>query len=97
MSDTYPVPTDFAQRCHISKEQYQELYQRSITDPYAFWDEQAQAHLDWFSPFDQVYEGSFEEGRFHWFKNGTLKRLIQLYRSPPSRVRILNSHHLGRR
>ena len=72
MSDTYPVQTDFAQRCHISKEQYQELYQRSITDPDAFWDEQARTHLDWFSPFDQVYEGSFEEGRFHWFKNGTL-------------------------
>ena len=49
---------------------YAELYQQSITDPNAFWGEQAKA-VDWHTPFTQVHDGSkspFER----WFAGGEL-------------------------
>ena len=49
---------------------YAELYQQSITNPNAFWGEQAKA-VDWHTPFTQVHDGSkspFER----WFAGGEL-------------------------
>jgi len=43
----FPPPPEFAAKAHIkSMEQYQEMYDRSITDPDGFWLEQART-LDW--------------------------------------------------
>ena len=77
MSDVYPVPTDFAKSCHIDREQYEALYQQSLDDPQSFWGEQARKNLSWIQPFDQVYEASFEEGQFDWFRNGQLNASYQ--------------------
>lgn len=77
MSDVYPVPTDFANSCHIDRERYEALYQQSLNDPQSFWGEQAHKNLSWIQPFDQVYEASFEEGRFDWFRNGQLNASYQ--------------------
>ena len=72
MSETYPVPAKLAEAAHISKAEYDSLYRRSIEHPEEFWAEQANANIDWFQPFDQVFEASFTEGRFHWFRDGIL-------------------------
>ena len=72
MSETYPVPNDFSQSSYIDREKYESMYQESVQDPDGFWGRQALEHLDWFDPFTDVCEASFEEGTFNWFKNGTL-------------------------
>ncbi|MCY4144382.1 MAG: acetate--CoA ligase [Gammaproteobacteria bacterium] len=72
MSKTYPVPSDFQKNSHIDSERYDELYRQSIEDPDEFWGSQARSNLDWFQPFNRVYEASFVDGRFDWFKGGTL-------------------------
>ena len=72
MSKTYPVPSDFQENSHIDSERYEELYRQSIEDPDEFWGSQARSNLDWFQPFNRVCEASFVDGRFDWFKGGTL-------------------------
>ncbi len=70
----YPVPADFAAQANITNEQYQEMYQRSISDPDGFWAEQAEQYLTWFKPWDKVTDWSFDEDDLHieWFKGGKL-------------------------
>ncbi|MXZ43724.1 MAG: acetate--CoA ligase [Gammaproteobacteria bacterium] len=72
MSELIPVPAELAQTSHINKAKYDALYRRSIEHPDEFWAEQANANIDWFQGFSQVCEGSFVEGRFHWFRDGVL-------------------------
>jgi acetyl-CoA synthetase len=74
MTDTsiYPVFDSIKQRTHLSKDQYQEMYARSLADPDGFWAEQATANLDWFSPFDTVSEYDFHSGDIKWFEGGKL-------------------------
>ena len=52
MSDAtiYPVNPDFSVKAHIDQSRYEEMYQRSLSDPDGFWAEQAEAFVDWFSP-----------------------------------------------
>ena len=70
----YPVPADFAAQANINAAQYQEMYQRSVDDPEAFWAEQAEEYLTWFKPWDKVLDWSFMEDDLHieWFKGGKL-------------------------
>ncbi len=72
MSKIYPVPSEFEKNSHIDDNRYEELYRQSIENPDEFWAAQARSNLDWFRPFKQVCEASFEDGRFDWFKEGTL-------------------------
>lgn len=72
MSKIYPVPSEFEKNSHIDNNRYEELYRQSIENPDEFWATQARSNLDWFKPFKQVCEASFEDGRFDWFKEGTL-------------------------
>ena len=72
MSEIYPVPLEFAKNSHIDKQRYEELYRQSLDEPERFWGDQARSNLDWFHPFSKVFEASFEDGRFNWFKDGTL-------------------------
>ena len=41
----------------IDADQYQAMYNRSISNPEAFWDEQARHYLAWFRPWDKVVQG----------------------------------------
>ncbi|MCY3885021.1 MAG: acetate--CoA ligase [Gammaproteobacteria bacterium] len=77
MSEVYPVPVELAEKSHINSKQYEALYQQSLNDPQEFWGDQARSNLSWMHPFDQVFEASFEEGRFNWFKNGKLNASYQ--------------------
>ena len=71
---TYPVPADFAAQANVTAAQYDEMYQRSVEDPAAFWGEQAEKYLTWFKKWDTVLDWSFGHDDLHinWFKGGTL-------------------------
>jgi acetyl-CoA synthetase len=72
-SRIYPVPAAFAAKAHINEARYNEMYQRSVSDPAGFWGEQAGEFLDWYRPWDKVLDWSFE-GNVHvrWFEGGKL-------------------------
>ncbi|MBW2090959.1 MAG: acetate--CoA ligase, partial [Deltaproteobacteria bacterium] len=55
-----------------SKEQYEEMYRRSLEEPDAFWSEKAKEHLSWFKEWDFVSKYDFHEGNIEWFGRGSL-------------------------
>ncbi len=58
---------------HVNAQQYQTLYQASITDPDAFWAEQGK-RIDWIKPFSKVQDVDFTLGNvsIKWFEDGVL-------------------------
>jgi acetyl-CoA synthetase len=57
---------------HIkSKEQYQEVYNKSVTEPEEFWAEIA-GNFTWRKKWDKVLEWNFEEPSVKWFLGGKL-------------------------
>lgn len=74
MSDSalYPVFDSIKENTHLTKQQYIEMYQRSLTEPDAFWAEQADEHLDWFEKWDTVSKQDFAKGEIKWFEGGKL-------------------------
>ncbi|MDT0176975.1 acetate--CoA ligase [Enterobacter sp. BRE11] len=75
MSQQYkhPIPADIAANALITAEQYQTMYQHSVSDPDAFWDEQGKI-LDWIKPYSKVKNSSFAPGNIsiRWYEDGTL-------------------------
>ena len=50
-SEKYEAPQAYKDKAYFgSMEAYKELYEQSINDPVAFWDEQAK-RIDWFKPY----------------------------------------------
>ncbi len=78
MSEThvYPVPAEFAQQAHINRENYQQLYQRSITEPQAFWAEQAESFLEWQKKWHSVCDYDMTTGDARWFDGGQLNASV---------------------
>ncbi|MDT4291974.1 acetate--CoA ligase [Methylomonas sp. MO1] len=74
MSDQkiYPVNPQIAASAHIDSAAYQRLYQQSITEPEAFWAEQAAEFLDWHQPWQQVLQYDYPKGEIQWFLGGKL-------------------------
>jgi len=68
----YPVFDSIKAKTHLTKEQYEEMYARSLNDSDAFWREQALANLDWYKPFDTVSEFDFHTADIKWFEGGEL-------------------------
>jgi len=68
----YPVPATFAANAHINSARYQEMYQRSLDDPEAFWAEQAEQFVSWYKPWDKVLEWDFHQGTIRWFEGAEL-------------------------
>jgi len=67
----YP-PEELSKKAYIkSLDEYQEIYQRSIEDPAAFWGEMAE-QLDWYKKWDKVLVEDFKEGKHEWFVGGKL-------------------------
>jgi len=73
MSDksSHPVPANFSD-AHINAEQYQAMYQRSITDREGFWSEMANEFLSWDKAWDNVVSYDFVKGEAEWFAGGKL-------------------------
>lgn len=81
----YPVPESIAHQAHLNAQQYQALYQQSITHPEAFWAEQASHFLTFFQPWNTVFTGNFTTPR--WFEGGKLNACYQcLDRHLPKRA-----------
>jgi len=72
-SKVYPVPAAARERALITSEDYDRLYRQSIDDNEGFWREHGQ-RLDWFKPYTQVRDVSFDKNNLHvrWFHDGTL-------------------------
>jgi len=68
----YPVKKEIAKHAHITADNYQTLYQQSITDPETFWSEQANLFLDWSQPWDSTLAFDYPKGEISWFKGGKL-------------------------
>jgi acetyl-CoA synthetase len=71
-SKLYDVPADVAASAYINKDKYNEMYQRSISDPEGFWAEQAEAFVDWIKPWNKVWDWDYNEARIAWFEGAKL-------------------------
>ena len=72
MSDkVYDVPAEWAKRAWVNAAKYKEMYQRSISDPEAFWAEHGK-RIDWFKPYTKVKNTSFDAHNvsIKWFEDG---------------------------
>lgn len=68
----YPIPEEFRKSAHITEQQYQDLYRRSIDDPEGFWGEQADQFLNWSRHWHKVLDWDFSKGHVRWFDGGKL-------------------------
>jgi acetyl-CoA synthetase len=71
-SKLYDVPANVAAKAYINNDKYNEMYQRSISDPEGFWAEQAEAFIDWFKPWDKVWDWDFDQAKIAWFEGAKL-------------------------
>lgn len=71
-SKVYPVPESAKQRTHLVREQYDTMYQASITQPDMFWEVQASNNLQWDKKWSKVREYDFPTGKIAWFIDGEL-------------------------
>jgi acetyl-CoA synthetase len=69
----YPPSAEFAANANVSAEQYKEMYAASISDPDAFWAEQAK-RIDWMTPPTKIKNTNFSlpEVSIKWFEDGVL-------------------------
>ena len=51
-------------------DEYNEMYQESISDPQTFFGDQAEKNLSWVEPFANVYNGEFVNSK--WFEDGKI-------------------------
>jgi len=74
MSDKiYEIPAEFAAQAHINTQQYEAMYQESVTDPEGFWAKQAETYVSWFKPWDKVLDWSFgDDLHIKWFEGAKL-------------------------
>ena len=68
----YPVTEAAAQRSHLDRARYQELYRQSITSPEEFWAEQAGALIHWHEPWQSVASSDFTKAEAGWFTGAKL-------------------------
>ncbi len=58
----FPPPQNFVEKARIkSREQYDELWRKSIECPDEFWGEMAEEHIEWFKKWEAVEEYSFQD------------------------------------
>jgi len=58
-----------------SFEDYQETYNRSVSDPEGFWNEQAST-FQWKKPYKEVVKWNFRQPKVKWFAGGKLKSCV---------------------
>jgi acetyl-CoA synthetase len=66
-----PVPDNFKD-AHINADTYQQMYQRSLAEPEAFWSEMADEFLSWEQRWNSVVQYDFIKGEAAWFDGGKL-------------------------
>lgn len=71
MSEMYYPSARLTERAWInSMDQYQRMYDYSVTDPEGFWAEQAEEFIHWEKKWDTVLEYDFVDPKIEWFKGG---------------------------
>ncbi len=69
----FPPPPEFRSKAHIkSLEEYERLYNWSITDPDAFWSKIADENIAWHRRWDRVLDYDFTVPYVRWFIGGKL-------------------------
>jgi acetyl-CoA synthetase len=75
MSDSkiYPVDEAVSKHALINENEYQEMYDKSITNPKEFWSDMGH-RLNWIKPFSKVKDVSYAKDDLHikWYSDGTL-------------------------
>ncbi len=67
-----PVPENLSADAWIDAGRYAALYQKSLSDPDAFWGEQGK-RLDWITPYTKVKNASFAgDVSIKWYEDGRL-------------------------
>lgn len=66
----YNPPEKVLKKALISKEKFDELYEKSIKDTENFWEKLAEKELHWFEKWDKVFEWNYPT--YKWFINGKL-------------------------
>lgn len=69
----FPIPEALKSEAHVNAQAYEDLYGQSLSDPEAFWSEQARI-LDWIKPFTRAKNTHYspEAVTIEWFADGTL-------------------------
>ena len=99
MSDKiYEVPAEWKKRAYIDAAKYQEMYQRSLADPDAFWAEQAK-RIHWTRHFSKVKNTSFDRNNvsIKWFEDGSTNVAYNCIDRHLHSARRPDRDHLGRR
>ena len=86
----YPVKPDFAATAHLNSDQYQAMYQASVSQPEIFWNVQAKNYLTWDQQWTNVCEYDFKQGQASWFNGGKLN-LYLIGNMTKLSLHILNS------
>ena len=76
MTDSYPVPSEYATQAHIDDSTYQSWYRQSVEEPDSFWDEKAREFLTWERTWDTVSEADLPKGNVTWFVGGQLNASV---------------------
>jgi acetyl-CoA synthetase len=72
VSDIFPVKQSIREHAKVkSMEEYERLYRLSLDNPEWFWGEQAK-RLDWYHPWNKVFDADYAEVDFAWFSGGRL-------------------------
>lgn len=56
----------------MTPEKYQRAYKESIEQPELFWTYKANKFIQWFKPWDNLYQGDFTQGDVSWFQGAKL-------------------------
>ena len=69
----YRVDPEFSANSLLDNDTYQQMYEKSVSDPEGFWSEQASC-VDWIKPFTKVKDVSYQKSDCHirWFEDGSL-------------------------
>ena len=75
----HPVKSDIAERAWLKKDDYEAMYERSISDNEGFWAEIGQ-RLDWIKPYTQIKDVSYQKEDLHirWYHDGSLNACYNL-------------------
>jgi len=72
MNDIYKIKDTWLKDAKVNKEQYEKMYQESISDNKNFWSEQGK-RIDWFKPYNKIKDVLYskDEVKIKWYFDGT--------------------------
>lgn len=73
----YPVSATLSEQALINNDQYNDLYEKSVSSPEEFWSEMGD-RLDWIKKFTEIKDVSFNKNDLHirWYGDGTLNACV---------------------